>query len=486
MSELKKYSKQRTLSSELTGENNDMINEILLGIQSRFPIMSAFIRNIPLIPSDNIPTAGTDGKVVYYNKKYLESLPLSQRQFALAHEYLHIYFNHTKRSKGKNPMLWNVATDAVINAKLKEEGLEMIKGGVDMKEGKTMSADEIYKELEKQPQNLPKEKIKNHNMWNSKQAKDDNNNQQPTFPNEQDTDDSQQEQNKQNNTSSNQQSSQPKNDQGQSQDQNSQQKNEQQNNGQQNKPANGQQNKPGDDYSDKEKQFTYINSRLKSQMAQKIKQELLKKQKENSAGWGGGAGKLKEQYGDVGESDSVVSWKKLLRREIEKEEDRWTYRRASEENYFQAGISSFDTLDRPTTEVMIDTSGSVSEDLVREFLRQLKPLLKQSKLKVACFDSFVYDFVEIKTKDDINNFIIEGGGGTDFDNAVSHFTRDKKVNKIVFTDGFCDFTLNDKAYKNVIWIVYENRIFKPSMGKVINVELSQFKESQENNDELNY
>lgn len=172
---------------------------------------------------------------------------------------------------------------------------------------------------------------------------------------------------------------------------------------------------------------------------------------------------------------------------MEKEEDRWNYRRANEDNYFQAGISSLDSTDMPLTEVLLDTSGSVSEELVREFLIQLKPLLRESRLKVGCFDTKFYGFVEIKSKKDIDNFVVKGGGGTDFNEAARHFSKDKRVNKIVFTDGYDEFTLTDSAYKNIIWLVFENRNFVPSLGRVINVDVNQIiSQNNSKNDEWSY
>lgn len=35
---------------------------------------------------------------------------------------------------------------------------------------------------------------------------------------------------------------------------------------------------------------------------------------------------------------------------------------------------------------MIDVSDSVNLNLVRAFLREIKPILKQSKLRVGCFN----------------------------------------------------------------------------------------------------
>ena len=239
-----------------------------------------------------------------------------------------------------------------------------------------------------------------------------------------------------------------------------------------------------------------MNSNEKSKLAQKIKQELIERQKQNFKQVGKEAGGLKQNYGPLEEKKAVVSWKKLLRREVEKEEDRWTYRRANEDNYFQAGISSLDSIDMPTTEVLLDISGSVDIYLLREFLTQLKPLLKESKLKVGCFNDVFWGMVEIKSNDDIDNFEIPYNArdyiyawNEDWDLAVRSFSKKREVNKIVFTDGFPEpGTMPGEDLKNinVIWIVYGNKAFHPCCGKVINVDVSKIMGQSSEYDDLSY
>lgn len=137
------------------------------------------------------------------------------------------------------------------------------------------------------------------------------------------------------------------------------------------------------------------------------------------------------------------------------------------------------------TEIMIDVSGSVDLDLVRAFLREIKPLLKHSKLKVGCFNEKYWGMVDIKSIRDIDNFVIptEARGRSawteDWDLAVRSFTKKREVNKIVFTDGYpCPGTMpkEDLKRENVIWLVYGNKDFKPCCGKVININEKQLKQ----------
>ena len=218
-----------------------------------------------------------------------------------------------------------------------------------------------------------------------------------------------------------------------------------------------------------EKGFLAENQEKRHEMAEQVREQLNRIK-----------GSLRQSndhttLGAVGETqEPVVDWKKLLKKSFDEERDRWSYRRSGAENDYMARVEELEDEGRPDTEVMLDVSGSVNIHLLREFLRQLKPLLKSSKLKVGCFDEFVYDFKEIKTKDDIDHFQITAKSQwtENWDAAVRAFSKKKEVNKIIFTDGYpCPGTMpkEDLKGKNVIWIVYGNEDFNPCCGKVIQV-----------------
>ena len=182
--------------------------------------------------------------------------------------------------------------------------------------------------------------------------------------------------------------------------------------------------------------------------------------------------------GNIGKSKEPIDWKILLRREVEKTETIWSQRRSIAENNYAYRLEENDIEDEAETEIMIDVSGSVNLDLVKAFLRQVKPILSQSKLKVGCFNAKFWGLVDIKSEKDIDNFTIpiEARGDyawtEDWDLAVRSFTKKREVNKIVFTDGYpCPGTMpkEDLKKENVIWLVYGNKNFQPCCGKVINI-----------------
>ena len=184
------------------------------------------------------------------------------------------------------------------------------------------------------------------------------------------------------------------------------------------------------------------------------------------------------KLGNIGESKEAIDWKVLIRREIEETETIWSQRRSIAENNYAYRLEENDIEDDAETEIMIDVSGSVDLELVKAFLRQIKPLLKQSKLRVGCFNEKFWGLVDIKSVRDIDNFTIpQGARGDsawteDWDLAVRSFTKKREINKIVFTDGYpCPGTMpkDDLKRENVIWIVYGNKEFNPCCGKVIDI-----------------
>ena len=184
-------------------------------------------------------------------------------------------------------------------------------------------------------------------------------------------------------------------------------------------------------------------------------------------------------------SKEEIDWKLLICKEIEKSETIWSQRRSIAENNYAYRLEENDIEDDAETEVMIDVSGSVDLELVKSFLRQLKPLLQQSKLRVGCFNEQFWGMVDIKNVREIDNFTIPRGARghsawtEDWDLAVRSFTKKREINKIVFTDGYpCPGTMpkEDLKRENIIWLVYGNKDFKPCCGKVINITEKQLEQ----------
>ena len=165
---------------------------------------------------------------------------------------------------------------------------------------------------------------------------------------------------------------------------------------------------------------------------------------------------------DIGTAKPLIDWRYVLR-----ETTKYDKNATLEDGVVSANLEE---QPMPETEIVIDTSGSINEVLLKNFLRECKNILQHTKLKVGCFDTEFYGFHEIRTEEDIEKMRFEGGGGTDFDVAVGAFSR-RVENKIIFTDG--EASMPDMPL-DAIWIVFGNRKIYPNGGKVIYIDEKQF------------
>ena len=113
----------------------------------KYPFFGSVVASSNFIAEKSVRTAETDGQNIYYNPDFIESVTNDQQTFIFAHEICHIAFDHIYRSEGKDEKLWNIATDAVINAFLKQDKLPMVEGVIDIPEAINFDAEEMYKKL---------------------------------------------------------------------------------------------------------------------------------------------------------------------------------------------------------------------------------------------------------------------------------------------------------------------------------------------------
>ena len=454
--------------------NTDFIYDVKRKMLAKYPRFGSEIAVANIEFKDNLKyhTAATDGKNIYVDPNYFASLSENDRLFTIAHEIMHIKFMHMYRLKDKSgvkrdPELWNIATDAIINANLERDGFTIEEGYVNMPEALDYSAEEFYQKLLQEKEKKEQEQKNNQNQ-NQEQGKEQNNensdqteNKNPDEGNSQGDDHSLWEE-----AFKEQQNSQKK---GQRQDENSQ------------KQEQGQeQEQTGEEHTDID-----FDEKGEFEDNRKEKREKFKSRREKTEKDIRSTDKGTIELGNIGKSKEEIDWKLLLRREVEKTETIWSQRRSIAENNSAYRLEENDIEDEAETEVMIDVSGSVKLELVKSFLRQLKPLLEQSKLRVGCFNEQFWGLVDIKNVKDIDNFTIPRGARghsartEDWDLAVRSFTKKREINKIVFTDGYpCPGTMpkEDLKRENIIWLVYGNKNFKPCCGKVINITEKQLEQ----------
>ena len=509
----------------------------------KYPFFGSVVANSNFVPEPSVGTAGTDGKNIYYNPNFIESITNDQQTFIFAHEICHIAFDHIFRSEGKDKELWNIATDSVVNAFLKQDGLPIVEGGVDIPDAINYDAEEMYKKLldEKQQQ-----QNQSNNQQSNSQSQHDNINQNSNSSSNSNNNNSDS-QNQSNNSS--EQNSQSNDNQQSSQNlsQNSQQSDEQNqssnsNSGSSSTSENSSQDQTeesndvghdthsmwdkaiekkhqeersqsnssssGKDKTEDEQQslldkLSKMYNKKKEQPPQQPqssqREDKEKEQKKNeeikrltelgekeafeqnkierkkqleelrkalasqSHGHGSDTNSELRTIKDIGTSEPLIDWRRLLKEAVKYDVD-WSFQNAGIED----GVVTpyLEEQPKPETEIVLDTSGSIDETLLRNFLRECKNILQTSKVKVGCFDTKFYGFTEIKDVSDIDNLPFYGGGGTNFDVAVNAFSR-KVENKIIFTDG--DAYMPSTPI-DAIWIVFGGIKINPAGGKVIHID----------------
>ena len=71
---------------------------------------------------DAVETAATDGKTIWVSPTSAVDLPRDAFGGLLVHELLHCALEHVARRGARDPLLWNIAADIVVNGMIRSAG----------------------------------------------------------------------------------------------------------------------------------------------------------------------------------------------------------------------------------------------------------------------------------------------------------------------------------------------------------------------------
>ena len=113
------------------------------------PFFGSLLMRHKTIATERIPTAAVNKQgELMVNPRFIENLDVQELTFLLAHEVMHVVLGHLPRLNGRDPEVWNIACDAVINEMLVKERVgKFPHGGVRMQGAELRTADSIYNEL---------------------------------------------------------------------------------------------------------------------------------------------------------------------------------------------------------------------------------------------------------------------------------------------------------------------------------------------------
>jgi predicted metal-dependent peptidase len=176
----------------------------------------------------------------------------------------------------------------------------------------------------------------------------------------------------------------------------------------------------------------------------------------------------------------VRDWKKVLREEIVSEiKGDWTYAKISDilQSLHLAGykqIGNLPTMDNtfavPKLKIAVDTSGSISDKEYKEFLDEIYSIVKSvnvNEADVVMFEADVVKAIKLNGNSDTNKMLMElrkrvGYGGTILSKAIQFFAKKPfDLNRsilIVLTDGeFGELDEEDikvlRRFKRVIFVI---------------------------------
>jgi len=129
---------------------NDALEQKIAAARTRLildkPFLGVLVLRLPMVEAKPqwCTTTATDTKNLYYNPHYLDALGTRQVEFVLAHEALHCALSHFSRRGHRDKRRWDLACDFAINPVLLAEGLRPPPNAITFVEYAGMTAEEIY------------------------------------------------------------------------------------------------------------------------------------------------------------------------------------------------------------------------------------------------------------------------------------------------------------------------------------------------------
>ena len=173
-------------------------------------------------------------------------------------------------------------------------------------------------------------------------------------------------------------------------------------------------------------------------------------------------------------TEPKMNWRELLRMQLESTiKSDYTWMRASRRGWHMDAVMPGMKLD-PMIDiaVAIDTSGSIGEAMLRDFLSEIQGIMDSFpayKIHVFCFDTDVHNPAQYDSDnlDSITEYEPGGGGGTDF-TAIFNYLKAEEIEPkrlVVFTDGYPFGSWGDENYADTVWILHGTTTIVPPWGQ---------------------
>lgn len=372
------------------------------------PFFGAMATRLKIIDASKwVPTAATDGKHFYYNVDFINGLDRQEMHFLFGHEVMHVCYDHRSRRGSRMPQLWNMAADYVINLELVEQGI----GKIIQRTGTIEPCyDTKYKGMSSEQvyDILLQEYEKNKDKFDFKE-----------FDVHLD-------------------------------------------------PNAGNGDGKGDPTG--ENGPVPMSAEERAMMKEIIKQEMIRAAK--SAGNEKTPNSIRGMINDFVEPK--MDWRTLITQEIlATTKSDYSFMKPSKKSWSTGGIMipGMPNDFKAEIAVAIDTSGSISESMVRDFMSEVKGIMEQFRdydLHLWTFDTSVHNAVLFtpENMDELDDYDVRGGGGTEFMVNWDKMKEEELVpNKlIVFTDGYPCGSWGDEDYCDTVFLIQGNTSIESPFG----------------------
>lgn len=94
----------------------DRIITARIGLLLRHPFFGNMATRLRIQAADDwLPTAAVDGRNLFFNTQFFNAMNNKEIEFVIAHEILHCVYDHLTRREDRDPKLYNIAADFVVN-----------------------------------------------------------------------------------------------------------------------------------------------------------------------------------------------------------------------------------------------------------------------------------------------------------------------------------------------------------------------------------
>ena len=411
-SELKNFTPDPDITPEALEEMRvevmDRIITARIGLLLRHPFFGNMATRLRIIAADEwLGTAAVDGRNLYYNTQFFNAMNNKEIEFVVAHEILHMVFDHMGRREDRDPMIYNISADYIVNNTLVRDRIGTIPSIVqcyqDFKyEGWTSEEvyDDVYEEAKKNGEEYLKqlgEMLDEHlDMEEGDEGSSD-----------------------------------------------------------------GDLGEDGNGNATSGSKPTYSKEEEK-QIKDEIKENMISAAQ--SAGAGNVPGAVARIIKEL--TEPKMNWREIIRQSVQSTiRSDYTFSRPSRKGQMSGAIlPSMDFQDTIDVAVCIDMSGSIGEVQGKDFLGEVKGIMDEFpdyNIKVWCFDTDVYNEEDFAANDgkDLLDYELMGGGGTDFMANWTYMKEQEYVPKklIMFTDGYAWDSWGDPDYCDTVFVIHSNR-----------------------------